>query len=109
MAAGAWLELLDGLERAGMKAEPAATSSEVAQEAGAHFGPSIQSPVAVVGRLADRALFDQRGAVDPVDVEVARRLQESVTRFAIGTLDRRQRIRARFTLRDLKHRRTRAR
>ena len=102
LAVGAWLELLDGLERAGMRPDPAATSSEVAHEAGAHFGSSIEGPVALVGTLSDRALFDRRGVVDLADAHAAWRLQGSATRFALGTLDRRQRLRARVTLRASK-------
>jgi hypothetical protein len=56
-AVGAWLELLDTLHRAGLRPSPAATSSEVAADAGHHFGPDAVAAVARVGLAAEAALF----------------------------------------------------
>jgi hypothetical protein len=94
LAVGAWLELLDGLWRAGMRPDPAATGSEIAVGARDHFGVSVETPVADVAAVADRALFHPRGVTDMSDARRAWILQQSVTREATATLDRRQRLRA---------------
>ena len=60
LAVGAWLELLDGLQQAGMATGPSATSGEVATEAGLHFGPDVTESVHQVGAVADRAVCSPR-------------------------------------------------
>ena len=94
VAVGAWLELLDGLWRAGMSTNPAATSSEVAAEAARHFGSRLATPVATLGAAVDRALFGPRAGTDRVEAERAWWMQVSITQQALSTLDRRQRLRA---------------
>lgn len=94
LASGAWLELLDGLTRAGMEITDGSTSSEIARDAGRHFGDGVTARVAAVGSVADRAVCS---VIDPPDEEAALRawsgqrdLQDDIFR----ELDRRQRLRA---------------
>jgi hypothetical protein len=94
LAVGAWLELLDGLWRAGMRPDPAATGAEIAVGARDHFGASVEAPVASVAALADRALFHPHGVADISDARGAWVAQQWVNREASATLDRRQRVRA---------------
>ena len=68
LAVGAWLELLDGLQQAGMATGPSATSGEVATEAGLHFGPDVTESVHQVGAVADRAVCSP---LSPPDEEAA--------------------------------------
>jgi hypothetical protein len=51
---GAWLDLLDGLNRCGMPTPEGATTAEVATSAGQHFGGNVTTPIEEVGSLADR-------------------------------------------------------
>ncbi len=57
LAAGAWLEFLDGLSRLGLDVSPSATSSEVADEVAERFGEEFGPPARFVGAAADQALF----------------------------------------------------
>jgi hypothetical protein len=94
LAVGAWLELLDTLEQAGMSAGPGDTSAEVADEAGRHFGPDVAEPVHEVGAVAEQAVFSVSG---PPDEEAARRAwdtQRTVRLTLHRNLDRRQRARS---------------
>jgi hypothetical protein len=86
--------MLDGLWRAGMRPDPAATGSEIAIEARDHFGMSVETPVANVAAIADRALFHPGGVEEMSDARRAWILQQWVTREATATLDRRQRLTA---------------
>jgi hypothetical protein len=63
-AAGAWLDVLDALARAGADPGPAATSGEVVALVGRSFGPDLTPPVVVVARLSDRALFDAGASLE---------------------------------------------
>jgi hypothetical protein len=93
LAVGAWLEVLDGLSQAGMETSVGATSSEVAAEAGIHFGADLRGPVAAVGALADRALY----STTPIDHDEAERAwatERDVRNAVRSGLDRRQRARA---------------
>lgn len=94
LATGAWLELLDALSRAGMEVPDGSTSSEVAGEAGRHFGDAVTGRVAAIGSVADRAVCS---VIDPPGSDAAldawnrqRDLQGDIFRG----LDHRQRLRA---------------
>jgi hypothetical protein len=94
LAVGAWLELLDALEQAGMSARPGDTSAEVAEEAGRHFGPEVADPVQEVGLVAEQAVFS---VSVPPDEDVARRAwdtQRTLRLMLHRNLDRRQRARS---------------
>ncbi len=96
MAVGAWLELLDDLNRAGLQPSGAATSKEVADLAGQSWGPAMAAPVQRVGSLADQALCSQRSGLDADtavtawnDCETVRlevRRQSSIAQRARGAL-----------------------
>ncbi|HMC39071.1 MAG TPA: transglutaminase-like domain-containing protein, partial [Acidimicrobiales bacterium] len=95
LAIGAWLELLDGLDRAGMRTAPCATGREVAAEMGHHFGVELVPDAVALAETADRALFSSRS----VTAEAAAEAWESARRLrrrALATLDRRQRLRSAF-------------
>ena len=94
MAAGAWLELLDSLQQAGMVSGRGATSAEVAAEAGRHFGPEVTAPVQQVGDLAERAVFCRTAPPAQDDALEAWNTLQSVRGRVHRRLDRRQRWRA---------------
>jgi hypothetical protein len=94
LAVGAWLELLDGLTVAGMRAAPGATSTEVAGDAAFYFGSDVAEPVAEVGRLADLALYSSNASPDHAAAESAWEAQGALRRSIFRTLDRRQKARA---------------
>lgn len=92
-AVGAWLEVLDGLERAGLRPPDAATPREVADEAGAAFGAEVAAPVRAVGDLAERAALSST-PVEAADAAGAWAGRREVLRTVRRGLDRRQRLRA---------------
>jgi hypothetical protein len=93
LAVGAWLELLDGLDRAGMSCSSASTASEVARETGHHFGSDFVQPAAMVAALADRAVFSTTARIGPREaLEAWDRVRELRRQLRAG-LDVRQRIR----------------
>ena len=94
LAVGAWLELLDGLNRAGMRTAHGATNLEVAAEAGSHFGPEVVPAVRHVGAIADRAVFSTQHPPDRASADEAWEAQAAVRRVVYRSLDRRQRVRA---------------
>ena len=97
LASGAWLELLDGLTRAGMEVPDAWTSFEIAGEAGRHFGDAVTPRVAAIGSVADRAVCS---VIDPPDDEAALaawNCQRDLQHDIFGVLDHRQRLRALLT------------
>ena len=57
LAAGAWLEFLDGLSRLGVDVSPSATSTEVADQVAGRFGEDFGAPTRFVGEAADQALY----------------------------------------------------
>jgi hypothetical protein len=57
LAAGAWLEFLDGLSRLGVDVSPSATSSEVADQVAERFGDAFGPPARFIGSAADQALY----------------------------------------------------
>lgn len=94
LAVGAWLELLDGLDRAGMRPAAGATASEVAGEVGHHFGPELVPEAASVAALADQAVFS---TVVPVSADAALaawRSSQELRRRVLGGLDLGQRVRS---------------
>lgn len=98
LAGGAWLELLDSLSRAGMDVRTGWTSSEVATEAGRHFGAGVPARVSEVGRVADRAMCS---LADPPDFEAAMtawRSQRQLGEEIQSGLDRRQRALTRISV-----------
>lgn len=64
MAAGAWLELVDGLSRLGLDVPPYATSREVSEQVSEHFGEEFGPPTSLVGAIADQAIYSTRCPVD---------------------------------------------
>ena len=94
MAVGAWLELLDGLDRAGLRPPPGATHAEVAAEVGHHFGSELVEPAAAVGVIAERAVYSTSAPPDPDAAQRAWEGQRSVRRRVMQTLDLRQRLRS---------------
>lgn len=98
LAIGAWLELLDGLDRAGMRSPAGATASEVAEEVGHHFGADLVLAAARVAATADRAVFS---TASPVPAEMATEAwstSRDLCRQVLGTLDPRHRIRSTWTV-----------
>lgn len=94
LAAGAWLELLDGLDRAGMQVGASSTGSEVATEASGHFGAGVGPQVVEIATVADRGLYS---VLDPPSVgesQGAWQNQLELTEEILRSLDRRQRARA---------------
>lgn len=92
LAVGAWLELIDGLSRAGMPVPAGATNGEVAADVANHFDIDLVESVATVAATAERAVCSM---AEPVDDESAIRcweLQRAVSRRLRTTLDRRARL-----------------
>jgi hypothetical protein len=98
LAVGAWLELLDGLEQAGMSTNPADTIGEVAGATGQVFGPDLAQPVEEVGAVAEQAMFSVSGPPDGPAAQQAWATQQSLRRRLHRNLDRRQRARALLTV-----------
>jgi hypothetical protein len=94
MAVGAWLELLDGLSRAGLNPDPGSTSREVASEAAGCFGPELREPVAEVGSVAEQAVFAPSHPPDSGAARHAWDVQTSVCRQVRRSLPARNRVRA---------------
>jgi TgpA N-terminal domain/Transglutaminase-like superfamily len=64
LAAGAWLEFLDGLSRLGLEVSPSATSNEVADQVADRFGEDFGPPTRFVGAAADQALYSTAWPVE---------------------------------------------
>jgi hypothetical protein len=94
LAVGAWLELLDVLQQAGMPSAAGDTAAEVATEAGRHFGPDVAGPVQEVGTVAEQAMFSLRSPPDQQSAEGAWETQQAIRHAIRRRLDRRQRVRA---------------
>ena len=88
LAAGAWLELLDGLSRLGVEVPSSATSTDVAIQVADRFGEDLAPAVELVGTLADQALYSTELPVDPESARAAwesqRRLYRSVRQSVPG-------------------------
>jgi Transglutaminase-like superfamily len=94
LAVGAWLELLDGLQQAGLTTSPADTAEEVAGAAGQVFGSDLTRTVHQVGAVAERAMFSVHDPPDQPAAEHAWATQQTVRQTIHRRLDRRQRARA---------------
>lgn len=94
MAVGAWLELIDSLERAGLRLEPGSTSSEVATEVGHHFGADLVPDVARMAAVADRAIFCTSVPIHPAEAAEAWVAARDLRRRVVSGLDGRQRLRS---------------
>ncbi|HWE57124.1 MAG TPA: transglutaminaseTgpA domain-containing protein [Acidimicrobiales bacterium] len=94
LAVGAWLELLDGLDRSGMRTAVGATASEVADEVGHHFGSELVPSVQAIGQVVDRAVFSSRTAVAVAEADQCWSGQQAIRKQIESGLDRRQRLRA---------------
>ena len=94
IAAGAWLELLDGLERAGMQIGRSSTGSEVADDASGHFGAIVGPQVMEIAEVADRGLYSLFDPPGFGEAQQAWSKQRQLTREIIRSLDRRQRTKA---------------
>ena len=96
LAVGAWLEVLDGLERAGLVPESGATASEIATEVGHHFGREHVMAARNLAGAADEAVFS---SLTPMTYEDALEVwngAQDLSRRVVAGLDRRQRWRATF-------------
>jgi Transglutaminase-like superfamily len=91
MAVGAWLELLDGLSRAGVQIPLSATSSEVATTVAQRFGPDLAVPARTVGSAADQAIYSRWWPIGPALAQRAwdeqRRINKGVLR-SLSVADR---------------------
>jgi hypothetical protein len=94
LAAGAWLEMVDGLSRLGLEVPQAATGTEVAHRVGERFGGECGATVANVSSLADRALYSTRWPLDQASAEQAWQAQHALYRDVRARVGRRQRARA---------------
>jgi hypothetical protein len=94
LAVGAWLELLDGLDRAGMHSPAGATSSEVAEDVGHHFGAELVPQAAAVGAVADRAVFSVTSPVPAEQAEAAWGDARQLRKRVMAGLDTRQRLKS---------------
>lgn len=92
--AGAWLELLDTFDRAGLAVAASATSSEVTALAGQGFGPEITDSVHELGVLADRAVCSVKHAPGPEEARDAWAAQRVVHRYVRSSLSAGQRARS---------------
>ncbi len=98
LAVGAWLELLDALQQSGMVSAPGDTADEVAIEAGRHFGPDVTGPAHEVGVVANQAMFSWRDPPGHQAAQQAWETQQALRGAVRHRLDRRQRLRALFTV-----------
>ncbi|HLI24663.1 MAG TPA: transglutaminase domain-containing protein, partial [Acidimicrobiales bacterium] len=96
LAVGAWLDLLDGLERAGLPPHPSATAREVGLAVAATFGPDLEEPVARVGALAEQAVCSRAAPLDPHAALRAWDASRQVSRTVASRLGRSQRWQARL-------------
>lgn len=92
LAVGAWLELLDGLDRAGMRPPSGATNAEVVAEVGHHFGSELAGSASEVAALAERAVYSSARPPDDAAARLAWQAQRALRRRVTATLDLRQRL-----------------
>jgi hypothetical protein len=93
MAAGAWLELVDGLSRLGLDIVPSATSTEVVDQLASRFGEDFGPPARVVASLADQALYSTIWPLDESGAQLAWDSQRQLCRRLrrqVGFRDRAQ-------------------
>lgn len=94
LAVGAWLEFLDGLERAGLVPVAGATASEIAAEVGHHFGTEHMPAARSLAGVADEAVFSPRTSLTYEDALEMWADAQGLTRQVLAGLERRQRLRA---------------
>jgi hypothetical protein len=94
LAAGAWLELLDGLCRLGAQVPGSATSSEVVEDVAERFGEDAAGPASLLASVADQALYSSRQPVEGSQAELAWKCQRDLYRYMRHSLGPRQRARA---------------
>lgn len=94
MAVGAWLELLDVLQRAGMRPGPAATNAELAADAGNHFGAELAEAAATVAAIADQAVFSSTLPVEERSAREAWDAARTAQAVLLRALSRRDRVRS---------------
>jgi hypothetical protein len=94
LAAGAWLELLDGLTRLGAGVPTAATSTDVLREVQARFGDGAMEPARVVASVADQALYCTRWPVDDDRARLAWNCQHQLYQYMRRSVGRRCRARS---------------
>ena len=92
LAVGAWLELLDGLDRAGVPAGAGVTNAEVAADVATHFGSDLAVPAATLATLADRAVCSTTDPVDAGAAAQAWETQRALRRQLTAQMDRRARL-----------------
>jgi hypothetical protein len=94
LAAGAWLELLDGLCRLGADIPGSATSSEVVEEVAERFGGGAAEPASLIAHVADQALYSRRQPVEGPHAELAWKCQRDLYRYMRRSLGPRQKVAA---------------
>jgi len=94
LAAGAWLELLDGLSRLGLDIDASATSTEVLAQLATRFGEDFLPPAKVVGSIADQALYSTEWPVQDAQARLAWASQRQLRHRLRRCVGRRQRARA---------------
>jgi hypothetical protein len=94
LAVGAWLEFLDGLERAGMVPGRGATASEIVTEVGHHFGRDHVAPARLLADAADEAVFSPAPGLTIESAQETWEAAQHLSRRVVAGLDRRQRLRA---------------
>ncbi|GEM_PF-1756457 len=94
LAAGAWLELLDGLGRLGLALPPSATSSEVVSQVASHFGEAAAPPARFVASVADQALYCTRWPLDEHWARLGWSTQQRLCRDLRQSVGRRRRLRS---------------
>ncbi|MGH9107528.1 MAG: DUF3488 and transglutaminase-like domain-containing protein [Acidimicrobiales bacterium] len=93
-AAGAWLELLDGLSRLGLGVARSAAGNEVVSELAGRFGEDVSQPARLVATLADQALYSDRWPVDHAGARAAWDSQHELYRLLRHRVGHRARARA---------------
>lgn len=94
LAVGAWLELVDGLWRSGLRGASGLTNAELASEAALHFGGDYRAEVEELAAVADQALFCPTTPPDEPSAQRAWELQRGIRRRINRSLHRRDRARA---------------
>jgi hypothetical protein len=94
LAAGAWLELVDGLFRLGLEVGPSATSTQVVERVADRFGDDFGPPTSLVAALADQALYSTRWPVDESRAQLAWHSQHVLRRRLRHQVGRRERAQA---------------
>ncbi|HXW82317.1 MAG TPA: transglutaminaseTgpA domain-containing protein [Acidimicrobiales bacterium] len=94
LAAGAWLELLDGLSRLGLEVPPSATSTEIADSVAEHFGDDFGPPARRIGALADQAIYSSAWPVAIDDAKAAWASQARLNEEMLHSVARGTRARA---------------